>query len=221
MFTQCLHTHSFNSNLFHIYTIHIHLFLSIPAHLTLTQCLHIPSFQSCVTHFIFYNTYTYLPFNSSACHILSLLSIPVHFILHNAYIPLPFNCSQFHAYTMPTHHFTFNYSSPYHIYAMSTLLFLSILVHSIKQMSMIWKCPITYHRPTHGTIRRRHRTLTATQQQGQNKSKAICFLFLSEMIAKLGRTHNYCITKQGPNIEIPTNSRSSNNNESTTAEPPS
>ena len=40
-------------------------------------------------------------------------------------------------------------------------------------------------RQTHGTVSKRHGTLTATRQQEHNMSIASSSLFLSEMIAKL------------------------------------
>ena len=47
---------------------------------------------------------------------------------------------------------------------------------------------ITHGRPTHGTIRKRHRTLKATRMQEDNESEVTSSLFLSEIMAKPEKT---------------------------------
>ena len=49
---------------------------------------------------------------------------------------------------------------------------------------------ITQRRPTHGTVRKSHRTFTVTRHQYDNNSKATSSLFLFKMITKLKRTQS-------------------------------
>ena len=65
------------------------------------------------------------------------------------------------------------------------------------------------HRPTHDTARKRHRTITVTQQQANNLIKASSSLILSEMIAKLEEDIKYYIIKQGTKHKNLTNNGSS------------
>ena len=48
----------------------------------------------------------------------------------------------------------------------------------------------THSKPTPSTVRKRHRTPTATQHQEDIQSKATRFLFLSEMLAALEMAPN-------------------------------
>ena len=68
------------------------------------------------------------------------------------------------------------------------------------------KCSITDDKPTHGTVRKRHRTLKATRQQVRNQSKAV---FLSEIIAKLGRSLSIALQKNDQ-TKCPINNGSDN-----------
>ena len=49
---------------------------------------------------------------------------------------------------------------------------------------------ITQRRPSHGTMRKSHRTFTVTRHPKDNKSKASNSLFLVKMITKLERTYS-------------------------------
>ena len=63
---------------------------------------------------------------------------------------------------------------------------------SLNQKSKrVWQgnTAITHNRPTHGTVRKRKRTITATWHSGDNKSKATSTLFPSGMIAEIERTN--------------------------------
>ena len=68
------------------------------------------------------------------------------------------------------------------------------LTHYIKrqktQVSMTRKCHKHRRKTNHDTVRMRHKTLTVTRQLEHNQNKATNSLFLSEIIAKLEKTHS-------------------------------
>ena len=67
---------------------------------------------------------------------------------------------------------------------------------------------ITYCRPTHGTVRKKHRIFIVTIHLWDNNSKATSFLFLLKMIAKLEWTQSnslslfYNIKRPSPVTQI-------------------
>ena len=73
-----------------------------------------------------------------------------------------------------------------------------------KQVCMIRKTKTTHYRPTHGTVRKSHRTLTVTRYQKNNQNKAISSLLFVKMIAKLEKISNNTIQSKNQ-TQNPTN----------------
>ena len=74
----------------------------------------------------------------------------------------------------------------------------------------VWSCftKIIHCKPSHGTARKNHRTLTATRQQKDNYSKATSSFFLNMTTAYIERTQSNYMYKQGPITQHPqTNGR--------------
>ena len=94
---------------FHIYTMHIHLYISMSAHFIFIQCLHIATLH--IQSISYYNNaYIHLPLTFGSYYIETMpshlfLSKSFYFIyLHNAY-KSTFQFIPFRIYTIPTHPF--------------------------------------------------------------------------------------------------------------------
>ena len=73
-----------------------------------------------------------------------------------------------------------------------------------KKVSIISKPTIKHCRPTHGTVRKSHRTLRETRHQETNSP------FLAKMITKLEMIQSNAYQKQRPNTEIGTSTKQRN-----------